>query len=81
MEQKNFLEAMADWTDVDFAEFELGAALGLFERTQDSFVKNKHIFWTDNDLGNALYDMLCSLICCGMLERQDNNGIQLRRKR
>jgi len=67
---------LADWTDWDVAQFALGRALGLFAGRP--FLKVKSVFWTDNPLGNALYDMLQALVRAGILEHRDAPDDQFR---
>lgn len=51
-------EYLKDWQDYDVAQFYLGCVLGLFNNDNDTFRAIKHIFWTDNELGNFLFIML-----------------------
>jgi hypothetical protein len=62
-------ESLAEWTDLDWAAFQLAACLGLMPPDSDLFrTKAKHIFWTNNPVGNALYRMLRELAGVGILE-------------
>jgi len=59
---------LGDWTDVDGAQYVLGRALGLF--ADQTFVQVKWVFWANNPLGQALYDMLHDLVKAGVLEHR-----------
>jgi hypothetical protein len=67
---------LQDWTEWDGAAYDLGCALGLFRDTDFQWVK--HIFWTDNQLGNGLHDALLALVNAGKLDRRDEPDEQFR---
>jgi hypothetical protein len=67
---------LADWTDWDGAAYHLGRALGLLEGLE--FIQAKHIFWTNNELGEGLHDAVQALARTGMLERRDEPNEQFR---
>jgi len=72
---------LAQWHDWDGAAYELGIALGIFDAEKHPFqTKTKHVFWTNNPVGNALHDCLNRLVSAGVLERQepDSGDIQFR---
>jgi hypothetical protein len=69
-------EYLADWTDVDRAQYQLGRAIGLFANV--SIQEAKSVFWTDNALGNALWDALHVLVRGGVLEYRDEPDHQFR---
>ncbi|MCE9583424.1 MAG: hypothetical protein K8T20_13140 [Planctomycetes bacterium] len=71
-------DLLADWTDVDGAEFDLACMLGLFAPTQAEWFKNKGVFWTNNTLGNLLYEILQTLTKAGILEFRDEPDLQYR---
>lgn len=77
-------ELLVEWTDFDYAAFQVGVVFGLWPpegEDQASFrLKNKHVFWTNNPLGNALHQILNSLVKCGILERRDEPDLQYRWK-
>ena len=51
---------------MDFAEYSMAVALGLIDPERSPFAtKAKHVFWTDNPVGNALYGFLEKLVCSG----------------
>jgi len=57
-----------DW---DGAEYELGRAVGLFADV--AFPQAKHVFWSNNELGSALWEMLHCLVRAGVLEHRDDD--------
>jgi hypothetical protein len=59
---------LRDWTDWDVAAFHVGRALGLFERQTQ--LDAKHIFWTDNPVGNMLHRILGELGTAGIVDRR-----------
>ena len=68
-------EKLTNWQDWDGAEYELGIALGLFDREKHPFSTSaKHVFWTDNPVGNALHACLEQLVVAGVLEGKGSNG-------
>jgi hypothetical protein len=64
---KTFKEALEKWTDYDIAEYLLALDLGLVKEG-DFQVRAKHIFNTDNKLGNMLSDILRKMEEEGILE-------------
>ena len=55
--------ALREWTDVDVAQYALAGVLGLIVPDKSPFAtKAKHVFWTDNPVGNALYEWLQLLV-------------------
>ena len=66
-------EQLSDWMDHDCAQHILAVHLGIFpEDPPDDewavFRENKWIYWTDNPLGNLLYEMLNGMVEIGCLE-------------
>jgi hypothetical protein len=70
-------DELDDWTDWDFAAYRLGRVLGLFGDAD--FIRSKHIFGTNNRLGNGLHDALLALVTAGVLERREEPDEQFRR--
>jgi hypothetical protein len=68
---------LAEWTDSDVAAYLLGRSLGLFQN-QNFQTDTKHVFWTNNPLGNGLHDALLALVRAGVLERRDEPDEQFR---
>ena len=54
--------------DFDWAGFQLGASLGLWDDDPQTFQRVKHVFWSDNPLGNALFECLLKLTEARVLE-------------
>ncbi|MGN9810170.1 hypothetical protein ACTMSW_12525 [Micromonospora sp. BQ11] len=67
---------LAEWTDVDGAQYVLGRSLGLF--SDRSFQQVKWVFWSNDPLGQALWDMLHALVEAGVLEYRDEPDHQFR---
>lgn len=63
-----------EWSDWDGAEYELGVMLGIFNREAQPFQTVKHLFWTDNPVGNALHECLEKLVAAGIFEGQGSDG-------
>jgi hypothetical protein len=60
---------LEEWTDFDVAGFALGRHLGVFPAGGgEEFRKVKGVFWSDNELGDALYDALGAMVALGNLE-------------
>lgn len=73
----DFRDQMADWADVDVAQYLLAQCLGVFPRDA-SMIEKKSIYWSDNSLGNALYRMLEALVSAGVIEKRDEPDLQYR---
>ena len=67
---------LSGWTDWDWAAYALGRALRLFRDTDPARVK--HVFWTDNRLGNGLPDALLAFVDAGVLDRREEPDEQFR---
>jgi hypothetical protein len=70
---------LADWTDWDVAEYQLGAVLGLWpewadETMWDDFDGNdvKGVMWSNNPVGNMLHATIRKLVELGVLESKDD---------
>ncbi|HML23297.1 MAG TPA: hypothetical protein PKD09_16705 [Aggregatilinea sp.] len=74
MQTLTLKEALLDWTDWDLAERYLAQCLGLM--TPD--VKAKHVFWSNNPIGNMLTNVLEELTQQGILEKRDEPDFQFR---
>lgn len=57
---KSFLDEITEWTDTDICQFILCQNLGLLPEDAE-FSKNKHFFWTKNDVGLFSHSMLIQL--------------------
>jgi hypothetical protein len=63
-------------TDWDGAGYLLGIHLGIL--SGNFATDNKHVFWTDNDLGNGLHEALLGLVKAGVLEHRSEPDEQFR---
>jgi hypothetical protein len=64
-------EALVDWVDADVATYYLACSLGLMGPEDGSFEEfrgAKHVFWSANQLGDALGRFMDTLVECGVLE-------------
>jgi len=69
--------ALEEWTDLDVAAYDLGIAVGLIDPQRSPFsTKAKHVFWSDNPVGNTLRDMLERLVTLGAIQRRDEPDVQ-----
>lgn len=62
---------LQEWTDRDIAAYSLGLHLGLWGAEVPFQTDLKHVFWTSNPVGNALFQMLAAMIKAGILEQDD----------
>jgi hypothetical protein len=67
----NLRDALIDWTDMDIAGYLLGLCLGLYKEEVLFSTQLKHVFWTDNSIGNMLTRMLMELAAAGVLEHDE----------
>ena|SRR3990167_10743854 len=71
---KPLKESLNDWTDSDLAGFALAVCLGLMPNDIKVFNgKAKHVFWSNNPLGNLLGQFLYRLGKLGVLETDDDS--------
>lgn len=82
-ERMGSLESMTEWTDIDMACASLATAIGILKYPsskpgQDPWDGHKWIFWTNNPLGNGLYEILHRLVDLGVLDYRDDPDTQLR---
>lgn len=69
-------ERLEDWVSFDYAQFEIGVCLGFWgdfgaPNGEDHWLGTKHIFWSENPLGDTLYKLLDGLVEEGMLEEEN----------
>ena len=62
-------EFLKDWTDMDLAAYHLGSIIGI--TGGEDFIKYKWLYWTNNSIATAVYDMLQSLTTIGFLVFDD----------
>jgi hypothetical protein len=63
-----FKEALSSWQDMDYAMYDLAIALGVLESGTPYATDAKHVFWSSNELGDMLHDMLTLMVRVGALE-------------
>ena len=68
MPEQTLKERLADWTDWDGAQYELAICLGLMASNTSFATRAKHVFWSNNPVGNALHAMLDELVSIQALE-------------
>jgi hypothetical protein len=70
---------ITEWTDCDFVEYNYMVILGLIDPINSEYNgKAKHVFWSSNDVGTAIHEMLETLVKLGMLEKRDEPDLQYR---
>lgn len=73
------LRDIKEWTDCDGVEYDFMVMLGLIDPVVSPFgSKSKHVFWSANDVGTAVHEMIETLVKLGMLERRDDPDLQYR---
>jgi hypothetical protein len=68
---------LRDLQDWDGAARLLAICLGLVPN-EEGWGRTKHVFWSNNPLGNLLYETLESLVQVGVLESRDEPDKQYR---
>ena len=71
-------EKLTEWTDIDIAAFHLAQNLGLMGKDVRFHLEAKHIFWSNNSVGNTLYNMLKELANLGILEYREDPDLQFK---
>lgn len=69
-------EKLSEWTDIDYAAFCLAQRLGLMNLDVRFQLEAKHVFWTNNPVGNTLYSMLEQLAELEFLEYREEPDLQ-----
>ena len=67
-------DLLADWTDVDVAEFYLARCLGIMGSDVPTMASAKHVFWSANPVGDTLYEILQHLVRIGVLEHDEDES-------
>jgi hypothetical protein len=76
---KTLKQRLSDWTDIDWAGYQLAVCLGLMEESSPfDFGKAKHVFWSNHPIGDLLFQMLDQLTAQGILEENDEPDFQYR---
>jgi hypothetical protein len=78
MEIKNLKQTLNDWADIDVAQYYLAVSLGLMQPDFPFPGQAKHVFWSDNPIGNMLADMLDELTQVDVLQKRDEPDYQYR---
>lgn len=70
--------ALVEWTNFDVTEFEISKALGVTPQNADQewLRKHKYVFWSANNVGDGLSDIMHALVKIGRIEKDD--GIRFR---
>ena len=66
-------DELKEWRDPDGAAFALAVSLGLMDPDTPFATDTKHVFWSDNELGNAFHDILDTLVEVGALEHESED--------
>lgn len=70
--KNTFKDAMQNWQDFDGAQYNLAICLGIIDAKYNFHIDTKHVFWTDNSLGNMLYAILENMRDEGILEHNED---------
>lgn len=77
MELQTLKAALAEWADIEAAEYVLGLCLGLY--SADANPRDlKHVFFSNNPVGNLLHQILDELVANGILEARDEPDFEFR---
>ena len=72
---------LAEWTDFDGAEHALAVCLGLMPADWNWVLRNaKWVFWSDNPMGNALHQVLETLVEARVLEKNGDDQYRYNRQ-
>ena len=71
-------DGLWDWTDIDGAQHLLSKSLGLMNDDVRFAMEAKHVYWSNNPVRNALYDILMKLVEIEVLEYRDEPDHQFR---
>ncbi len=69
-----FRDQVSEWVDFDGAMFDLAVSLGVMSQDTSFTTDAKHVFWSSNQLGDALDDMLKILHRIGAVEHNSEDG-------
>lgn len=64
-----------NWIDIDEAQYSLAKHLGLIE-SDSSFIETKHIYWSDNEVGNKLLRILDFFVEQGLMQKRYEPDLQ-----
>jgi hypothetical protein len=71
-------EELRDWTDVDQAQHCLSLCVGLMDPSVRFHLEAKHVYWTNNPVGDMLLGILEKLADVEVLEKRDEPDLQFR---
>jgi hypothetical protein len=67
-------DELADWNDWDGASYSLAISLGIMDKAKTPYMSAaKHVFWSDNPLGNMLHQTLEELVKLGFVEKNEED--------
>jgi hypothetical protein len=75
---KTLKEELADLTDIDGAQDSLARCLGLLGPQTRFNVEAKHVYWTNNPVGQTLFNLLDRLAEIGVLEWSADGNYRVR---
>ena len=69
-------ELFAEWEDYDFSAYYVACLLGIvkYDKSWDEYRRIKGLFWTNNPVGNILYDFLEKMVEAKLFEKDDDLG-------
>jgi len=77
-ETHTFKVFVQQWTDIDLAAYYLAQCIGLLDKNVSFSKDAKHIFWSNNAVGNAMYAVIDELVSEGILESRDEPDYQVK---
>ena len=72
MDISTLKDQLVNWTDSDYASYYVAICLGIIS-PDIGLLDVKHVFWTDNSVGNQMYQMLIELVSIGVLEQDQQD--------
>lgn len=69
-------QKLKDWTDLDIAAYTLALNIGLMNYDTKFETDAKHVFWSQNLIGDVLYNFLFKLVDLKILELQDDEKVR-----
>ena len=72
--QLDIRKLFADWVEPEDAHYYLACLLGIMghDESQEAWMRVNSVFYTNNPVGNCLFDMLRQAVAGGMLETNDD---------
>lgn len=75
MEINSLKKDFSNWIDIDFAQYILAKHLGIID-PDSTFIKTKHLYWSDNEIGSKLIRILDFLVEQKLLIKRDEPDFQ-----